>query len=74
MDLCKLLTVFWDLDLDFGGKRKWPKGAGGIKKNMVYFIFLIPLNPLYPILILHKIHINNLTISPLPPARTRSIS
>lgn len=41
MDLCKL-TVFWDLDWDFGGKRKWPKGAGGIKKkkNMVYFIFL----------------------------------
>lgn len=31
MDLCKLLTVFWDLD--FGGKRKWPKGAGGIKKK-----------------------------------------
>lgn len=58
-DLGKLLTVFWDLD--FGGKRKWPKGAGGIKK-MVYFIFLVPLNPLYPILNLQKTHINKLTI------------
>lgn len=50
------------------------RGGWNKKKNMVYFIFLVPLNPLYPILILHKIHINNLTISPLPPARTRSIS
>lgn len=39
MDLCKLLTVFWDLDLDFGGKRKWPKGAGGIKKKHGLFYF-----------------------------------
>lgn len=39
MDLRKLLTVFWDLDLDFGGKRKWPKGAGGIKKKHGLFYF-----------------------------------
>lgn len=37
MDLCKL-TVFWDLDWDFGGKRKWPKGAGGIKNKKTWFI------------------------------------
>lgn len=38
MDLCKL-TVFWDLDWDFGGKRKWPKGAGGIKKKTWFILF-----------------------------------
>lgn len=74
MDLCKL-TVFWDLDWDFGGKRKWPKGAGGIKKKKNgLFYFSRSLNPLYPVLILQKTHINNLTLSPSPSLAAGSIS
>lgn len=38
------------------------KRGGWNKKKMVYFIFLVPLNPLYPILNLQKTHINKLTI------------